>query len=210
MKSILNIWYLSIAIIFTGCATKIDSLRLERNAPPIKDVSIIIGLGNLSSVNVASSTEKSFYQTKLPEGLMTRLPAIFSKNEIALQGLVIQQKLIADHEVPPLLEKTKATHLLVVRPFSTSYVADSYGGRMSDISVNFETTLWDVSLRKPVWRAIPKLKLLKNQPLLTSQEFAGMLLKGLFRDGFLSLRQGFPIDLDGKEIMHNWGTGNDK
>lgn len=203
-----------IPLFLNGCAIPpaARSAKLDSDAAPIKDLTVIIWFG---ADIPGCAAQSAAYSSKFREAMLTRLPAIFEANEIHVtqtfeEKTRLKYKKLASGELMlPLLERVRTTHALVLIAEKVSYQGDCRPDNGS-VSVGFDARIWDVNRRRPVWSADPTLQLVLNQPLLRSQFFAASLLAAMHKDGLIKLSTNTPIDLVGKPIYAEPGWVEDR
>jgi hypothetical protein len=185
------------ALALSACAENIKSQKIGENTKPVQDVTIVIWLGDTSRLNFLTNNEKSWYANQFKNALQKRMPAIFKANGISVRSMTTAFAFQhADNWPQAFSGDGKATHILVIS-------AESFSEINRGRSINFEAYLWNVSEKRAVWKAEPKLGLGLAQPLLKTQFLTGQLLNGMKTEGLITLKAPRAVDLTGEVIPEN-------
>ena len=191
----------------TGCATNPNpaqgALDVDvADLKPIKDLTVIFWFGS----GVPACPEISVaYVSAFRPAMLTRLPAIFAANNIAVSKTLVESIPIkylrtkSGELTLPLLDQVNTSHALVLIADAYRYLGTKCGPN-SHVTVDFDARLWEVAKKRQIWSATPTYYLIEKQPLLRSQQFAGDLLNGLHRARVITLESGRAVDLTGDRL----------
>jgi hypothetical protein len=196
--------------LLTSCAAVTKTEKLDANARPIKDIQIILVLGDLPHNSAVTFTDRSFYNHQLKSALASRFLQIFQANEVTVESIIFEDDTKQDHvNVQNLIRNAQVSHVLILSVEKHLY-SGRYGRKEDLLGVGFVANLVDAQERRTVWKAHPFLYLEEKQPLLRSQHLAAQILNGMNTDGLIHLTQGYAIDLTGDRICNFTNSKKDR
>lgn len=188
-------------ILFTACTPRIVSKKLDATAEPVKDLTIAISMGNLSSVGVSPS-ELQVYNHEFKDAFTTRFPDIFKKNGVEVKKILVEGPAAQGDLYPKtLVDNATTSHVLLIK--GVAFVKQNGMG-----FINFDVSLMDVQRRLVAWTEKAQLSLVVTQPLLRTQVVAGQILNGMQKDGLIHMKQEHSIDFAGEEIKAGYYGGS--
>lgn len=184
----------------------IEAENLTSEAAPIRDLTIIYWFGRGAPGCPEQSTA---YTTTFKSALTSRFPAMFTANGIpVIETLIIPTPLKYQHTdngstTLPIFKNIKTSHALVMIEEEFSFYGNQCSPDDSQISVIFDTRLWDIANNRQLYVDGETLDLWVKQPLRRSQDLARVILYHLSKNKIISLKNDTPIGLDGKTAELN-------
>ncbi len=175
--------------------------NLTPEAAPIRDLTIIYWFGRGAPGCPEQSTA---YTTTFKSALASRFPAMFTANGIpVIETIIVPTPLKYQHTdngglTLPIFKRIKTSHALVMIEEEFSFYGNQCSPNDSQISVIFDTRLWDVANNRQLYVDGETLDLWVKQPLRRSQDLARVILYHLSKNKVISLKDDDPIGLDGK------------
>lgn len=184
------------AILFlVACAAVAPSAqKLQADAAPIRDLAIVVWMGNFSSVEGVPAEIKDWYANTFPKTFAKRVPEIFAANGVSVKRVITSNAKRSASDWPDVnTDLSNTSHVLVLS-------TQAYVVRNGLRSFTFDTYLWDAKTKKPVLQAETNVAPVIKQPLLRTQVLAAQLLNSFSDNGLISLKTGKALDLAGEQI----------
>jgi hypothetical protein len=197
-------WQAAAALGLAVCAATAWPQKLQADAEPVRDVMIVVLMGDLASLpGTANLTPAAVltYRTRYKDAVEKRLPAIFEANGVPVRFVLVALSVVKGRARPSdtMLADTRFSHVLILNLRDYSYFTRR-GIRQLVVNARFDGELWELKTRSVVWKASPTLGIVESQPLLQSQDLAAQLLNGMHADGLITLKQGHAVDFSGERI----------
>jgi hypothetical protein len=173
---------------FFGACAQAPSERLDATSSPVAGVRVFVA--EMPETNFAGEGSVPFVQTMQRNGLPVLDVVVLAQ---AMPDLAALERAWNEARRPPT-----ATHALVITRQRVETVGALNGGQY----VRYEAVLWSAGTRRLVWKgSLASLTNLHGQPASKRMErLAGDTLRGLARDGLVTLPSAVPRDAAGAEI----------
>jgi hypothetical protein len=175
--------------------------KLVADAEAVRDLGIVIWTSEVAASPDGKKLDWRDDGGRFKDALGRRLPQVFETNGIPVKGVSMDTTAYskADPRMQSLPRYSGTSHLLLLSAGFLAYRRPTEQVRVPDV-LTFNAALWDSSRKRIVWRGSATLALVRHQPFLQTQDFAGQLLNAMQADGLAALKHGHAVDNAGEKI----------
>jgi hypothetical protein len=186
--------------------------KLAADAEPVRDLGIVVWTAEEAASPDGKKLDWRDEGGRFKDALGRRLPEVFAINGIPVKGVSMGQNVPSktDPRLQALPNYAATSHLLLLTAKLLVYAKRrTEQVRVPDV-LTFDAALWDSRRKRIVWRGSATLSLVRHQPFLQTQDFAGQLLNALQSDGLVTLKQGYAVDGAGEKITEYSPSDSDR